>query len=65
MFLELSKSRMLKTAAEKTVDNKTFSSCPGQLENNQLRKIKALHRILSRVPADSQEQGSLMHTRRL
>jgi len=56
---------MLKTAAEKTVDNKTFSSCPGQLENNQLRKIKALHRILSRVPADSQEQGSLMHTRRL
>lgn len=66
LALELHKTSIIKTLLEKTVDNKTFSSQSRSAENQPAKKNK----IRTQDPftcasRQSQEQGSLMHTRRL
>ena len=64
--LELHKTRIIKTFVEKIVDNKTFSSQSRSAEKQPAKKNK----IRTQDPftcasRQSQEQGSLKHTRRL
>lgn len=66
LFLELWKIRMINTIVENVADNKMFSSLPRPAEEQPAKKNKiSTQDPFTRASRESQEQGSLMHTRRL
>jgi len=66
LVLALHKTRIIKTLVEKIVDNKTFSSQPRSAEKQPANKNKMRTQDpFTCASGQSQEQGRLMHTRRL